>query len=531
MSPPLSYCLPRPSGWRIPPPCLTPVAPPRLPGVCWRGGYQSGITLNTATGRLSGTPTALGTYSLRYEVTNATGVRASRVAHLSVQTAPPTVLAAPAVRQAALRAATPAESGKTHAPAVEVFLAGSSAQQHTLEALIRSMFIPDTVEVFYDDGGSPGTLAGHDYRAWGGIVHETGTAAGHDYRAWGGIVHETGTALDGQAVRIHYRARGGSVYGVHPVALALPIERMVVDAVCTVVAERQWSCPAGRTVLAIPDAGVSDVEPTLFVGVNLPTDATLPAALHRPLTLQELASLEIVRPYAAVVGIAVTDTLPLKTLRTMQVVQVLRGQSQGGFRSVPTVGYPLILCRRVAGAGIEAAANAYFLGNPCIQESVGPVSATDGAADGVTVREVASTEALVACLSEAFARGEQALGMLPVAYAPTPEAGWHFIALDDASPTVRNAAMGRYGWIVEPALLWRATTVNGVVAPTDEQRLFLDMLAQRAGDPAVLGALPGVAALPTSGVAPPARFHPASPVMGVSLFGDTCLLPSPVPAP
>lgn len=142
---------------------------------------------------------------------------------------------------------------------------------------------------------------------------------------------------------MHKRSAGGSGWGVGPVAGALSIDRLAVSSACTELtvgntsgdplvattdptpapqmtgASRQFNCN-GALVSDVPEGGVSDVEPALFVGSNLidpsipenggPTGGILagdPGTV--PPSAAELAGLTVSALNQTTFGIQVTKTL------------------------------------------------------------------------------------------------------------------------------------------------------------------------------------------------------------------------------
>jgi hypothetical protein len=221
----------------------------------------------------------------------------------------------------------------------------------------------------------------------------------------------------------------------------------------------------------------------------------------------------------AVFGIAVNNRLPVANLSKGQVAGILSGGgSTLGVAGNPAP-TPLTVCRLASGSGVQAAANAYFLGNPCGSGGLAPMAVGGGLANYLVV-ENATADAVRNCLNESFANGSGALGLFPLADAPKPEDRWRFVALDGVEPSLAQAAAGRYPWVAEAAYLWRNVDVLGIPKPVGGQKALIDGIVRGAAEAKRLGALSGMAALPGSN--PASAFDPQNPVMGVGGNGTTC---------
>ena len=364
-----------------------------------------------------------------------------------------------------------------HAPSVtpdlEVFISGSSALQGTLGKVAEGMMTAGTIDVFYDSASS-----------------------GKDYRAYFGTVSGTGTALDGKKVLLHNRANGGSIMGVNPVAQATALSRMKIEAATcasTGAAYPAATYKCSSTVNAVPDAGVSDVEPAMFVGANLPAGSSA-------LTSTEFGHLTAASQNAVVFGIAVTDNISLTNLTRSQITSLLSGSYQDwGMVSPSLAGKFVRVERRASGSGTQASANAYFGGYPCSSASISLADASFTVPGTYEVVENSSTGAVKSGLNADFAAGKYAIGLVSTENAPVAGTDhWHFVSIDGIAPSPANAIAGKYDYFVEQSIQWRNVTVNGVAAPSGNKATFLDQFKTRSGDPVILSTLPGVAALPTN---------------------------------
>lgn len=359
----------------------------------------------------------------------------------------------------------------TVTPDLQVFISGASAQQLTLGKIVQGMMVAGSIDVYYDTA-----TGGKDYRAYFG----TGAA---------------GTSIAGKKVLIHNRAKGGSVWGVNPVARATAISRMAIDAGCTAVAGATFPAATYKctnTVNAVPDAGVSDVEPGLFSGINVATGDS-------ELTDAERANLTVASQNAVIMGIAVTNNMPLASLSRAQLTSMLTGAYTDWSSVDASLSGPIIVQRRVNGSGTQAAANAYFGAYPCSTGKLAPATASNSVAGGYTVVENSASGGVKSGLNADFAAGKMAIGILSTESVPVAGTdNWHHVQIDGVAPTVANTIAGKYDYFVEQTIQWRNAAVNGVAAPAGLQAAFLDDFKTRSGDPVILNALVGVAALPTN---------------------------------
>lgn len=201
-----------------------------------------------------------------------------------------------------------------------------------------------------------------------------------DYRAFGGrLALQTGTWAPGTAVIIVNRTRGGSVQGVNPVARGEGIESLnVTAATCTSGngTTSPFLCADLITVAeggVVPDAGVSDVAPALFVSpINTEGE---PAELS--LNATELASLTVEPLYGLAFGLPLSNNLPLFSMNKAQVAGIMAGFTGTWDQVSPAAATltaaqaaagsanDILLCRRVNGSGTQAVANLYYGNFPC----------------------------------------------------------------------------------------------------------------------------------------------------------------------
>ena len=168
---------------------------------------------------------------------------------------------------------------------------------------------------------------------------------------------------------------------------------------------------------------------------------------------------------------------------------------------VSGVSGPVLVERREAGSGTQAGTNAYFGGLPCSSGGVLLTNATvasnpTSAISGYTVVQNGDTGTLVGNLNASYNVGNKAIGLIGLNKQPGASDHWHFVTIDGVAPTLANIINGKYDFFVEQSIQQRNTTVNGVAAPSGLVATFLTEFTKRAGDPAILGPLGGLAATP-----------------------------------
>jgi hypothetical protein len=399
----------------------------------------------------------------------------------------------------------------------EIFLSGASAQQVTLERLLTNDFCASSIDFFYDDAGTNnGTdISGKNYRAYSCTFKNAAPIPNN---------------LRNKNVRIHYRFKGGSIYGVNPVARAESVQRMNPSAAnCTLVSTGKYSCKIGTLVTDVPDIGASDVEPDLFTTVNLPPSAAGdPETPWTVLSKAELGNLTKKSAYGVVFGIGVSNDIRLNgginDLSKTQLISIL----SGAYRNWSQVGgpnAPIHVCRRVAGSGTQAGANAYFTNDPCSEDKLTFVKQSDsGTPTGYVVEEFdSSSKILTDCLNV----NDGAIGLSSIEKQPGGSNGtnWGYISINGIPATTANAATGKYDYWFENSIQYRNKTVHGVPAPSGNTLLLLQLIASEAPKAGVIAgaALPGVNAIPDFiSNSPNNPYSSANPVAWGSRAGKAC---------
>lgn len=309
-------------------------------------------------------------------------------------------LAAAALASAPLAFAAPAVN--INAPeTVKIFMSGASA----LRAVMAGVVLNDVC------GGTVNTTT-TQYN-----LEESGGAFTFDGNLWAITCRVTaaGGALVGlpanTPVAFFKTDAGGSAQGVFPVqaAAARPfVDAAALNLCTTKTADRVYrSCAGVRD--EVPMVGISDVEPGLFKGVNVPADAGDPADDNYPsdgLSASQLGELTIKPVVQTIFGVAVNTALyndmfakqglanrkdfagaactpasndePCVPSIGLAQARSLFAGNEGSWRllsaNATKVNTQVNICRRVAGSGTQAAANVHLMGFPCNSSPLAPAT-------------------------------------------------------------------------------------------------------------------------------------------------------------
>jgi len=263
---------------------------------------------------------------------------------------------------------------------LDVYLTGASAPQTILGAIMGQILNAGFTTV-YDPGVA-------------------GAAAGASYRAYCGVLNNTTGALSGKKIRFLHRAKGGSVWGVNPVARDESIATLgFANANCVAAggAGRQFDCAEIGDDLnqanadnRKPSFGVADVEPAQFKGpLNVEFGQT-------QLNATEAAKFNGTQRVTngVIFSPALTQNLigaGVDNLTRAQVTAILTGNyvEWNQIKSTIAAGSNITVCRRVQGSGTQAVFNNYFLNFPCSTGNIaasgdlGPLRMTDSFGYGV----------------------------------------------------------------------------------------------------------------------------------------------------
>jgi hypothetical protein len=274
---------------------------------------------------------------------------------------------------------------------VTILLWGATAPDNFIASIAIALF-----------EGSEGNNAG-----WWRFRDDAGTPAvftddGRLFNAYFGQVKNTAdipATLRGRKVMFIKRSKGGSVWGVNPVARALPIATisLVQDPdgpagagigcnLDTSVTPNRYSCTEigndpglGITVTGqeyIEDFGVSDVAPNLF---KAPYNVEFG---FNQLTASEVSNLSVFAVNTLMMGLGTTKLdgndapiIPNTTFISRSMYgSILSGLVQDWTQVDPTLNPPAgtqtLVCRRVPGSGTQTSYNWFFNNFPCQVNSI-----------------------------------------------------------------------------------------------------------------------------------------------------------------
>lgn len=231
-----------------------------------------------------------------------------------------------------------------------VYLSGATAVDNFLGDIAESML---TGVTFYQNVSSNGSF---------------------QHRGYAGTANGIPGITNGTRLLFIKRTKGGSVWGVNPVARAQRIETIDVNNcnsgagtkalpfICGVVGIDPGVANHGTSANTglVPDYGVSDVEPAMFAA-PLNTENDTPA-----LSPDEVARLAAVPLNQLMMGIVATNTVPLSThISRSAYGAMLNGQIGTWDQVDPSLSGDVAVCRRVEGSGTQTSYNWFFSNFPC----------------------------------------------------------------------------------------------------------------------------------------------------------------------
>jgi hypothetical protein len=445
-----------------------------------------------------------------------------------------------AVLSAAIHPGIALAIGAPDAPDIELYLAGSTAQDELLENLLRLNAGID---------GAPNICEPSTLDIYRGVIAGTGKRL-YFCRTSANI---PGVAA-GRKLAIH-KSSGGSGEGVGPVAARSTIAYLdlamlpdvascrqgtEVRAVGDLMAYRDHRGCDGGGRLVVPRAGLSDVEPRLFGGNTsvLQSRAQTQIIWGLPVTKNLRNALQAVQ---GLVPSGVPHDDPLRdteanmpTLSRAQVAGIFAGKltswsqfydadgigmplsrrlaaappanpdaagaSPGGYQPDPMTGDRIYICRRIASSGTQVSYEAHYLRNHCVAGTTPFALPNDGsdvntggdsrklvhtATPQGTVFAGVGTADVVQCLDAHEEFNRWAVGMISTeTKGNNGNAEFRYIKVDGAAPTLLNAHNGRWSHVSEQSIQW-LESFGPSLSATDEGRV-LSFVATDLGLPRVL---------------------------------------------
>lgn len=240
-----------------------------------------------------------------------------------------------------------------------VYLSGATAPDNFLGDIAESML---TGVVYYENVSANGAF---------------------QHRGYAGAANGIPGITDGTRLLFIKRTKGGSVWGVNPVARAQRVETIDVNNcnigvvgdpkfprdgsrskpfLCAAVGidPGEAAHPLPSNLGLVPDYGVSDVEPAMFAA-PFNTENDTPA-----LSPDEVARLAAVPLNQLMMGIVATNTVPLSThISRSAYGSMLNNQIQTWDAVDPSLEGDVVVCRRVEGSGTQTSYNWFFTNFPC----------------------------------------------------------------------------------------------------------------------------------------------------------------------
>jgi len=392
---------------------------------------------------------------------------------------------------------TPVTAAEAAAAANTLYLSGSSAAKAIIAGLVQQNCTSGSFVTFADASGQ--------YNAYACRV-----AATNDW----GLAENT-------VVVVNKRDDQGSGFGVFPVAYNTPIAFLNLAGTPT----------AGKYPLSnhTADAGISDVEPTLFnVGANRPaafaSAAAVSATSFAPLTItlpDASKSTNTVTPvFSQVFGVAVTQ----KLYNALQAAQGTTGTPSLSrdyltnlfSQSVGSIGWNTLgvanadagvnVCFRDQGSGTRVAGNIFlgqFPGNTTagfapLDGTAATATAPSDVSGDVYINEAGSGGGVTSCLTTVNGNAiGYGIGLLGTGTAESV-GNWRYVSVDGVAATRDNAKNGKYSFWVESTV-----QVNKLSTASAAAKAFLAKFVAKAQQSTNLGQLStaaqnGVFALPLS---------------------------------
>ncbi|MFZ5593571.1 MAG: hypothetical protein ACOY4D_04810 [Pseudomonadota bacterium] len=249
-------------------------------------------------------------------------------------------------------------------PDVTVYLTGATAPDAFLATIATGMFEAGSIR-YQDNNGTTANF----------------TDDGRLFNAYFGVMKSTSdipSTLRGKKVMFIKRSKGGSVWGVNPVARAEKVATLQISSAACVLNSGVYRCPevgvdpglgAPTGQEMVPDFGVSDVAPNMFKGdFNVEFGST-------ELGGSEVGKLSSFPVNTLMMGLAVTDAIPTTTYLSRAAYGSMLSNAVTDWSQVdaglsPAAGTQVVVCRRVPGSGTQTSYNWFFNNFPCTKGAV-----------------------------------------------------------------------------------------------------------------------------------------------------------------
>ncbi len=265
---------------------------------------------------------------------------------------------------------------------------------------------------------------------------------------------------------------GGSLNGINPMRDGSTQSQLDITN-CTVTGTNAV-CPAGLVAKPV-HVGFSDLSEKIFSAKNqLATQSagntyTADISLGQQQGFGVIASAELYAKMAADQGVATPSISrsQMASLMTQTVSPwgILLPKTAAG--SLPTT--DLTLLRRSTSSGTQAAAELFFLNNPCAKGSVGgSATATVGSSAGqdfgdLIVKQASSSDTVLSGAASGYA-----IGVVSLENAQ-PASGWKYLAIDGVHPGAanspdyqkKNILNGSYQFVYEPVMFMNTKSTLG----------------------------------------------------------------------
>jgi hypothetical protein len=351
----------------------------------------------------------------------------------------------------------------------------------------------------------------------------------------------------GTKLVLYKNSNGGSSRGVNPVAdrsttitflnlASLGQAGYQNASVCTVTTfastadfadYKEYACGANVTspTGTVPDAGISDIEPSLLgyvQGVNGAIESKAGPLLTFGVPVSEnfRNALQAAQASQLAAGCVVGSDAPecMPSLTKAQIASIYNGgiaavarlsSELGVALANPAGGGGLSICRRKVGSGTQASSNVYFLNDGCVKSTQGVKGIATGGVDGNAaipsvasrINEYSSTPQVIGCLNANHTANKYAIGVASMEFVPgsaylntglgvadgdfdDDPGHWGWIRVSGAAPTLLDTQQGRYDFAME--LSYQRRVAPNTLLMTADQIAFYNKVSDTNLSPLVL---------------------------------------------